>query len=731
MAIKNKLKYTLVCDGYGTQEVTPLGESNLKMTFQLQNDATSPVYRYDVVFSGSLTFIGADFDFIYGAETSGYRCAEMFIEIETIDCETEELAQILNGTKIKLSEGEWDIDKCSVTMPVKSPQNYECVALNGDDELNMFDASPDAVSSRLYSYEPTFQYHTCDKVPTEYFLFTEQNFQNYPDRKSEYPGFGCDGEIALPYYYQSGPGSEKLFESQDMKRLSTNPTTFEDILSTGAVPYHNLYSDDPAGAFSAVAEGWRLCWFKYNIISFTDASGVDDPVMIFIGRWKWCREILDVPPGDPSPGDDWVFVEAAATYDRYARPPLMVPRSRRNIPSSTLEELGGAIGIYYISLYSSNYIVGETTSIVEPEFGSLDQGDDNKFGIKGLPNGRKLNDVILFAVENVCPDLEVKSDFFQINADTPTTTNYVTEEESTVDQIVLYQKSDVKRPWVSSPATRGIFTFNELTQWLWDMFQVKYTIQAGTIYFEHISHPIFRKPPVIDLTAPPYNKYTRGKRQYRYFTDELAAKETFAPMEARKQVTFGPTDDFAGVPILYDGQCVNRKEGESVLARSLNRVTNDIVFILLNSGGSETFVVDNETSNPYKVNTEVDKGVISNDGFCFVSTKLDGGAHYIRTKPTILGTVDYFNNVMGYAFLHDMFFRHERNAPTGTLNGASVTFASTKYAKKQTRLPFANCCIVGYDPHEMITGDFGNAVMDRGEWSPSNNIMEVDLAYQI
>jgi len=721
-AITNKLIYRLECAGYGSTDVVPLGESSFSIDFELVNDDTSARYGYDVKFSGSLIFTGSAFQFLYDAETGGFRCADMYLILKSNGCGGE-YEEFLEGTKIKLSQGKWDLDKCRVEIPVINTDPYECINEKKGDTINMFATSGTPEEVQLYGYVPTFEFSYMPANGGTGFGLTTQNFEHYPNRRSEYPGFGCEGELVEPYFPES---ATTLFETDDLKNLTRNGTTFHEILSTGSIPQHVDYPTY-AGAFDAVADGWRLYFFKYRC-TFSDISGV----MNYSARWRWVRETKDVVAGSGSPGADWVYISTSGGFDKYARPPIMMPRDRIYKPSYKTVQFPDVNTVHF---EYTNYIVGLDENIVniydnndEPNAGT---SNGNIYGFKTIPNGLSLNALIEYGIDYCCPGLVVKSEFLQINPDTPTTTNYVTGTTSFVDQLYLFQKSDVKRPWATEQATVGNFTMDEILLALWNMMQLKYCIIGGVFRIEHISSDIFRVPATRDLTAPPLNRMTAGKRQYTYNTENLFAKETFAFMEQRSQTTFLPSDDFAGMPILYDGNCVNREEKKNVLDRKVSRITTDILFVLINGGGSETKVQDNTTSNKYTVQDDRKNSVVSDDGFCLVAGRDISGTIYGIAAPPILDSVERINNVLGWAHLHDNFYRTDRNAESGTMNGNPITFDSTKHILQQVPLPFDLCCIATFDPYEQITGDFGDAVMKSGRWEVARAIMTADLIYRL
>jgi hypothetical protein len=723
----NKLTYQLDLDGYGTYDPTPLNESSLVISWTLSNEDDNPRFAYDIKADGSLVFAGADFNWLYARETDGYRCAEMLLKMYMPGCGG---AEILPGTKIRLSDGHWDLDKCQVTFPVICPDPYECLNLYKVDKLNIFDAAgagPTPVE--LYDYVPLFEYWESHEPASGFsFPFAAQTFQWFPNRRCEFPLFGCEGEERDAFNPESG---SVLFASIDLSERTRNPVDYHELLSVGSNPYHDSYPYFN-GAYDAAAVGWRLSSFRYDIIGEKD-TGSGAETMAYWAWFKWCREYVWVLAGTPMT-PDWIYIETFAGADKYARPPKMVPRKRKVHPFTVPPAPSIPLEDNYIYYIYSNYVIGETTNIVEPneDQHGLD-GWKNVYGLKHIPNGIPLNDVIVQAVAHCCPGLTVKSEFFQINPDTVTSTNPVTGQPTYTDQILMFQKSDVKRPWATEPATVGTYTPEELFKWLWYQFQVKYCIFGNDFRLEHISSGYFLYPGAIDLSVPPLNAMLAGKRQYTYDIDNLPAKEMFSFQEAREIVTFTPNDDFAGLPITYDGFCVNRKEKENIFSRDMKRVTNDVYFILLNSGGSETQVVDNKTNNAYKVTSDVKKGVIADDGFTFIATRdIGGGLRGGVTAPTILNTTDIYNNVMGFALLHANFYMSDRNASTGTMNGVTTSFDSVKFIKRQVRLPFKLCCVASFNPHEYInTALAATGCVKRAEWKPTDQIMRVDLIFRI
>lgn len=718
---KNKLKYFLtvvVTSDY--YELFPLGESSFSIVQELVNDENNPRYGYDIKFTGSFIFVGEDFAILKELEEGGYRCTELLFTLHSDGCDGV-FDSIFPYTKLRLSDGKWELDKCMVTLPVVNRDPYECINQKAGDKLNIFSAaSPVAV--KLADITPVFEY--------SYFAanndgqdITTQSFAHYPNRKAQYPGFSVDGQTADPYW----PESESiLFVNADLADLVRDPVTYEEYLSTGSIPQH---ADFPtySGAYDAIAVGWRLYSFRYEIFNSVGTGGT-------LGehrRFRWCREILDLPSGSPSPGIEWVYVGViVGTDDRWARAPTLVPRTNHYDPAFVEVAFPTEKIIKYVQ---TTYIVGAVTNVVNI-YDEIDEpggsgSNGNIYGFDALPNGIPLNEIITYAAGYCCPDLTVKSEFFQINPDVVTDINPISGEESFTNRLMVFQKSDVKRPFASEHATKGEFTFSELFDWLLKMYKVKYCIFGDELRIEHVTSPLFVKPATIDLTVPPLNKYTAGTRTYTYESGILPGKWTFKFMETNPSFTFLPTDDFAGVPILFYGECVNRDDKSGVFPRVVDRVSTDIMYILKSSGGISR-VIDNKTSNPYVVYEDAGTGAIDDDGFCIVAYQDIGGTLYGVKKDPILDTLSRLNNVVGWAYLHKWFHTFDGNALDGNVNLVDVTFPSTKYVKKQIPLTFVKCCILDFDPYEQITTALGTGVAKKITWKPTG-MMEVEVYFQL
>jgi hypothetical protein len=381
--------------------------------------------------------------------------------------------------------------------------------------------------------------------------------------------------------------------------------------------------------------------------------------------------------------------------------------------------------------YSDGTTVPPTAAIMNT---NQDFEYQNYYSFGELNNGRSMNDVIEWAVGICDPSLTVVSDFFQINPATVSTDNYVTGADSFVDDIMMFQKSDVKRPFATNKATIGMFTTEKLLYWLFKMFRVKYRIDGTDFRIEHVTSDYFVRTATRDLTTAPLNRMLAGTNRYSYDREmRLPAKETFRFMESRPQGDSFALNDFNGVPILYTGSNVDRTADNGTFEHFVDKVTTDVHYILNHSGGIG-YLSDATSKNQYPVQNAANDNTIDDEGFVLVASNLVvvgfTSTRYMVIRDPIIGTKRDMNNVLGWASLHDAFFRSYANTKYGTMNNAAITFDSTKYIKKSISLPFNICDVLDFDPFELIVSGLGTGIIKTAEYDFQEDKLTVVIGYQ-
>ena len=279
-----------------------------------------------------------------------------------------------------------------------------------------------------------------------------------------------------------------------------------------------------------------------------------------------------------------------------------------------------------------------------------------------------LTDVISYLARQVFGiGVTIVHDFFT-NA-----TNPITLNTNRYRYLTIAQKSDIKFPTSSNPATIGNMTFNELMEILKCM-NLNWQYDGTTLTIEHVSH--WTHSPGLDIRT---QEMTVSTNKYKYLKEEMPKYEYFKWMEAENE-------DFVGLPIWYDSLCVNQDSGRNSTEFSLN-VTTDIEYIqqCVNAVPSE-------------------ESKISNEGWVLLANNLTGGSYYIYSNYGFIEGIGRYNMDMSWGRLHISFFKFERQLMTGYMNGGLTSFVSTKKTKVQECSIF-HC--TDFDPDEYIVTELG------------------------
>lgn len=380
----------------------------------------------------------------------------------------------------------------------------------------------------------------------------------------------------------------------------------------------------------------------------------------------WARETIET---DFEMGDPWIEISATPDPDN----PLLIHRVYARPPA----------------LFDKKVVttkVGENTYQTETSF---------KYGAK-FQNGFKLFDVLSAFLFSLCPDLTLKSDFFQWNADNISDINYETGELSKVKNLILFQKSDVKRPPSESDILAGFAaddaatiantSFDDLLQDILTTFKLQYWIDDDNNF--RIEHPsYFNKVLGLDLTDQTRTdlKFRIGTKVYSYVTDGLPKREKFTWMD---EVSFG---DFAGQDIVYQSTCsgISDKNNKNI---DVKNITTDVELCLDNP---------DEDSD------------VSDEGFVLMACDADNNLLY---QTPILGG-HTLNNTLSWAALQYDYFRYNNYFKDFILNNNAEVTQKLLPNKKQTGVIAVLCCGEDFDPDKLVktvvgTGEVNTASLN-------------------
>lgn len=381
--------------------------------------------------------------------------------------------------------------------------------------------------------------------------------------------------------------------------------------------------DQFPGEENPYAKGWAQSYIKYHYES-SGGSAIEYTINV-----TWTREVKTVPL-DVIYDSPWVEISSDATNHVYARSPILF----------------------------------------NPVYGAYDPSNPNDSEVsysilsKVIDNGMNLKDVFTALLQVICPQLTLESDFFQWNPTTISNINYVTDEISKVRNLVLFQKTDVKRPSATNNASSATTNFNDLLKDICNIFQLQYAVtDDGKFKIESEAY-YADKPIGIDTTSPLYLHLTRGNRAYSYDQDKIPNKETFKFMD----ISYG---DFASNDIVYSGSCAGQGDAKDI-AYNVDHITTDVQ-LCLNNPASDS--------------------AVSEDGFVLIACD---EANAIMREPLITGG-NVLNNTLAWAQLHRDYWRYNRAQKTFMMNGLLTTAITVKPTKLQIDFKIPFCCEV-FDP---------------------------------
>lgn len=290
----------------------------------------------------------------------------------------------------------------------------------------------------------------------------------------------------------------------------------------------------------------------------------------------------------------------------------------------------------------------------------------------------------------------VKSDFFNINPDASAPSNDAYTASAALHTMFVFQKSDVKRPGDSNPATIGFLTLRDLLGWLRKMFNVYWRVDGTDFRLEHISY--FEGVNGEDLTSTQPNT-TSNRNDFTFDNDKLVPRESFSWMDPTTD------SDFHGLDIIYPNSCADPDLEPEIT--NLDQVFTDLS----------------------RIDALPDS--VSDEGFFFMATDLDGGTYYINRETGELSGDIKANAHLSWANLHDNYLTWGRLQPSGTLNNVSQTFNSYRPSKRQQSIPMQISVddFFALDLTEKLNTGIGWGEIEKGTFSAAQCRYNVELLH--
>ena len=304
----------------------------------------------------------------------------------------------------------------------------------------------------------------------------------------------------------------------------------------------------------------------------------------------------------------------------------------------------------------------------DTQFNILDAGLDLVEVIAGdytYDRNLWLMDVVEYLAGEVFGTVTLTSWFFQ-NENNP-----VLGGANQYRNLTIAQKSDIKRPTSSNPATVGMMSFNEMMDIL-KMYNVFWTFDGTTLRIEH--YDFWEGEAGLDLRT---NQLSSRQNKYSYLKDDMPKYEKFAFME-------GGDGNYIEHTISYDSPCVDPK----LTTEYRNNVTTDLSYIQTCMGDPE--LIAN----------------ISDEGWVILGTFEDTGVNYVYYGTSYGSFMASYNYVNSWAQLIRSFFMHGRVLLSGYINGSAYDFISSRKTKQQ-EIKAVICYEDNYHPEDIITTELG------------------------
>lgn len=668
------------------REVFPLNGNTLSIVWSKEKERA---YKSREL-KGKLVFTGDDFTWFYSYESSQYRCEPIIFMVEKL-CNGS-YSTFFTGI-ISLNSAEWDLDGCQLTTEIQTEDKYQCYEDAKDREVNIFSYVPQRFSAKLT--QGTLEYQIC--------------VGNYsPPETSDYwcgSGPVSDGWTILEFTSTTIPASETSEEITTYnvrwvreKKVSVTPLGFpwKSIGNNEYVKSPSLYNYR-----SSIDQGTYT--YQY------DVGGVIDNGMKLQDVFQGLLTLACFPMtiksnffgwnSEPIPNTnllDPTKYTSNANLDTFGN---IVPSSDPwdKVTDFIKVTPGSELWIQNPGTLGGNRL---TNSFYDKNKVFVRIADDFPGGT--LP--MKIADIpanvhyVRYEDGGESPNSMLYLGTGPIPYQAYTNNNYATGKKSTVDNLLLFQKTDVKRPNVTGNATIANTTFEDILKSICNIFNLRWDItDEGVFVIEHVS--FFSRTIGLNLIGRRDARFRVGSNKYTYDADNMPRRELFRMADEKFSA-----GDFKGLPIIYNNACVNKGEGEDRDWIADNIMTD--VTLALNNPSSESQVV-------------------SEDGFVLIAC--DDENSIISEEPILSGNT--LNNVISWAHLHRDYWRHERVFNVFTMNDVQTTALSVVPTRKQVPLRVSLCCGEAFDPEDLVITELGEGYVLEATFELYNEELSLTLLY--
>jgi hypothetical protein len=324
-------------------------------------------------------------------------------------------------------------------------------------------------------------------------------------------------------------------------------------------------------------------------------------------------------------------------------------------------------------------------------------------GIWNIANSNRgvtIQDVLVGMINSLGCNLTTTSIFLNINPSgvAPVNSAYA-YATAYCKNILVFQKSDIKRPNSSNAATTSwIHKAESFINDLLLMFNLAYVIEGSMLRIEHVSY--FNR--VVGLSIPYYNI----RNKYEFEKGENIKKETYKFMD----------DGNSGAP--FDTSAIIYDCGENNTEYRLSCISTDLLY-LQDPANSDS---------------------VSDEGFVLISAGIPTGITYNPLYYVVGGifgsaTTNVPNAQFSWKYLHHNLFSWGRKFASGIFEGDNPSLIPTRVfqsdkLRKAEQITHPICCAV-FNPVDLVETKLGEGVVESAEHDLWKKTIKLDLRYEI
>ncbi len=578
-------------------------------------------------FNGDLTFKGSDFAYFNARYNLGSYCDIYDILIEK---KIDGVYQVDWMGYFSMTDGKFDFERCEFTVSPTVNDKYSCILRNWESDVNIFDLgvqSENIFSNAISSIE----------------------FQIIPRFDTEMPHLIgmvlwksrntlCDYDVAenLDYIY----ARESL------------------VLTKGIIP---------------IGSGWIKISSEENYYSdfYQFPTLINKASANYEYQNKWVR--------------NWDI-----NYEAYSDGVFVSLLENRHSIQDVLDSC-------FIGENSSDYnlLASYTFSGDDPDLENT-KPIDNRYIKKSYQLEFTTDTVIMyrsFSLTSILTKVLSSICNYDYNIDSPfllNDTNPVTNASNKVKGIKLIQKSDAKRPQASNPATKGLISFKDIAELLFNLFQLWWFIDGDNIVIKHQSE--IENNIGLNIFSAQYTNTTSHKKSIEFNKSILYTYEEWALMES-------DGIDFKGKPIEYSALCTANFDEKRTKLYSIPTFTSDIRLI------------------------QKDSDKVSDNGFAVIVNEAN---NFINIETGLISNKPQLNGHLSLANLHYNYWRHNRILSSGKMNGIDTEFLSTQKIRKLKEHQIVLC--EEFDPLKQVNTEQGEAIVNEATFYPFDSKLTLNMS---